>query len=83
MGISTNTYFRIGRSFKIYKINKSGKKEEINEPIIIEYVTRDGFIEVEIEDRVVQKIVTTQSKEIMKKELYNSDEYKMAKKDQC
>lgn len=83
MGIITNTYFRVGRRFKIYKRNKLGEKEEINEPIIIEYVTREGLIEVEIQDRVVQKIVTTQSKEIMKKELYNSDEYKISKKNQC
>jgi len=75
-----NTYFRIGRKFKIFKKNNLGKKEEIKDPITIEYVTKDGLIEVEIVKGEVQKIVTTQSKEIFQKDLYNEHEYRFSHK---
>ena len=75
-----NTYFRIGRKFKVFKKNQLDQKEEIKEPVIIEYMTKEGLVEVEIENGVVQKIITTQSKEILKRDVYNSDEYKFSRK---
>lgn len=74
-----NTYFRVGRKFKVFKKNQFGDKEEIKEPVIIEYVTRDGLVEVEIEKGEVQKIVNTQSKDVIKREVYNADEYKFSR----
>lgn len=75
-----NTYFRIGRKFKVFKKNQLDQKEEIKEPVIIEYMTKEGLVEVEIDNGVVQKIITTQSKEILKRDVYNSDEYKFSRK---
>ncbi|MFA0832628.1 MAG: hypothetical protein ACC609_01310 [Methanobacterium formicicum] len=75
-----NTYFRIGRKFKVFKKNQLDQKEEIKEPVIIEYMTKEGLVEVEIDNGVVQKIITTQSKEILKRDIYNSDEYKFSRK---
>lgn len=75
-----NTYFRIGRKFKVFKKNQLDQKEEIKEPVIIEYMTKEGLVEVEIDNGVVQKIITTQSKEILKRDIYNSDEYKISRK---
>lgn len=72
--------FRIGRKFKVFKRKQLGKKEEIEDPVVIAYVTRDGLVEVEIEDGVVQKIVNTHSKEIFEKDIYNADEYKFSHK---
>ncbi len=75
-----NTYFRIGRKFKVFKKNQLDQKEEIKEPVIIEYMTKEGLVEVEIDNGMVQKIITTQSKEILKRDVYNSDEYKFSRK---
>lgn len=74
-----NTYFRIGRKFKILKKDQNGQKKEIKDPVIIEYVTKEGLIEVEIENGKVKKIVTTQTKEIFEMERYNEDEYRSPK----
>lgn len=75
-----NTYFRVGRKFKVFKKNQKGEKEEIMEPVIIEYMTRDGLVEVEINKGEVQKIVNTQSKEVFNRDVYNADEYKFSRK---
>ena len=71
-----DAYFRVGRKFTIKKRNKNGVDEEIKEPVILEYVTRDGLVQVEIEEGEVQKIITTQSKEIYDRERYNAEEFK-------
>ncbi|BDZ71441.1 hypothetical protein [Methanobacterium petrolearium] len=74
-----NTYFKIGRKFKVFKNNQLGEKEEIMDPVIIEYVTREGLVEVEIKNGKVQKIVNTQTKEILERDVYNEEEYKSPK----
>lgn len=74
-----NKLFRVGRKFKILTKNDSGDKKEILKPVIIEYVTREGLVEVEIVNGKVKKITNTQTKEIFEREVYNEIEYENPK----
>ncbi len=78
-----DAYFRLGRKFSIKRKKEDGSEEELNEPLIIEYVTpKHKIVQIELNNGVVEKIITIESKEAQSREIYNIDEYNFSKKSQ-